>query len=169
MAKEHGKHDGHDKEITLQFLVEQQHDIMRQEIPREEWVRFCDQFTRQHQGWLVSIGRVATEKLQGETRTVEGQGEIIESDVTLEEIRAAHGDTGLEIRVLGSLRPDRYEYSVANPVALHFLRSAEDEHLGLRVDDESGATTLIHFRSASNPELLDGVAPAERYPADKGL
>lgn len=25
------------------------------EVPREEWVSFCDSFSRQHEGWRVTV------------------------------------------------------------------------------------------------------------------
>ncbi|MCX6619466.1 MAG: DUF5335 family protein, partial [Acidobacteria bacterium] len=46
-----------------------------QEIPREQWKDFCDEFSKQHEGWLVSVEVV--------DETVGPDHEVIASELAL--------------------------------------------------------------------------------------
>jgi hypothetical protein len=105
-------------------------------IPPESWPSFFDSFTRQHQGWLVTIdtdsGRVAEEE-------------------PLEEARARRD----EIEILAGTR-----YRVPHPSIVTVTTAEDDDSAIDHIEIESGSEKLtLRFRSAMNPELVDGLVP----------
>jgi len=105
-------------------------------IPPESWPSFFDSFTRQHRGWLVTIdtdsGRVAEEQ-------------------PLEEARARRDE--IEIRA-GT------HYRVPHASIVTVTTAENDETAIDRLEIESGSERLtLRFRTAVNPELVDGLIP----------
>jgi len=100
-------------------------------IPSDSWPSFFDSFTRQHHGWLVTIG-----------------GEI----EPLKSIRL------IEDRVEVDAGPSHYR--IARPSIVTVTSAAGDETAIDHLEIESGSEKLtLRFRAAINPELVDGVMP----------
>jgi hypothetical protein len=102
------------------------------QIPADSWKSFFDAFTRQHHGWLVSIGDAPPEPLD-EARA---DGRIVE-------IRA------------GSRH---HRISPATMVTVTSAQSDETAIDHIEIAGEKERVT-VRFRAVINPELVDGVMP----------
>jgi hypothetical protein len=118
------------------------------EIPHEQWLVFLDSFSRQHQRWLVTIeitgamGRV----IVAEQRPLNG--------ITIDH---AGEDQRAYVQV-GDTPQNRITHTIHNPVRVRFLQSKNGGHAGLEIASSDSSTTVIRFRVAMRPEMLDGIA-----------
>lgn len=133
--------------------------MVRTEIPRDQWHSFCDEFSRLHRGWLVTIGVIDTQLLEAsaEARAHALTDDLIFQGITEEEKR---GHTDLAIAA------GEGEFHIAH--AVHepqhlYLESTEDgAHKGMRIDEADGHTTLLRFRASVPAEALNGLTETER-------
>ncbi len=112
------------------------HDIrlVQREIERNDWARFLESFTMQHDHWLV---------------TVDGEGEPL----PLEGLVARDGH--IVVHLGADIRHHRRIVIDAARVTLQ-QEAGIDE--GLDITSADGHTTRLRFRSPMPPELVDGVA-----------
>lgn len=119
------------------------------EIPRDEWVEFCDGFSRQHEGWIGTIEVFGPEiGAQFEAR-----------DLPFAGITAELKEGGEDVITITTLeQPERHvTHTIVSPKKV-WLEEAEDgAHEALNVEASDGTATLLRFRSAVLPEMVDGV------------
>ncbi len=121
-----------------------------QEIPRAKWLRFLDEFSRAHEGWLVTI----------EERDPRGLPRELARDVPLSGISAElHGDEAHEIAVIAGPRDAEWTHQIADPARLWINRTPEGAQEGIETESAGGIRTIIRFRSAALPETVDGMLP----------
>ena len=118
------------------------------EIAHQQWREYLDSFSREHLDWLVTV----------EVRSPEGRLILVEQQplkgVSLD---CAEGLDRAYIQVGGA--PEAHAtHTVERPVRVVFKQSQSGAHEGLEIATANGATTMIRFRSAIQPEALDGVA-----------
>ena len=120
------------------------------EIPRSEWPEFFDSFSRKHEGWLVTLEVLGADiGAQVEGRELSLVGIVSEWD-------EVHGDA---IAVMiGGAPGDHITHSISRPaqVSLEQTDEGADAALAIKALDET--TTLLRFRAAVLPELVDGIA-----------
>ncbi|HLE61616.1 MAG TPA: DUF5335 family protein [Pyrinomonadaceae bacterium] len=120
------------------------------EIPRSEWPEFFDSFSRKHEGWLVTLEVLGADiGAQVEGRELSLEGIVSEWD-------EVHGD---EIAVMiGGTPGDHITHNISRPtqVSLEQTDEGADAALAIKASDET--TTLLRFRAAVLPELVDGIA-----------
>jgi hypothetical protein len=117
------------------------------DIPPGEWVSFLDGFSRQHENWLVTVEESRDkERLVGITnRRLKG--------VSMDR---ADGNQRAYIEV--GEKPDEHSvHIVENPTRIRFKQTPSGEHQGLEIASADGTTTIVRFRSAMRPEMLDGI------------
>ena len=134
------------------------------EIPESEWQQFCERFTRQHHGWLVSMRQLDTrDLLRSETAAAQAQArvQLFPGNRSLQEVREGQSDGYVEIMVTVGEGTHETSYLIEDAVALYSRRAGQAHH-GLRIDSNYGKTTLVEFRTAAEPEALDGLAEDER-------
>lgn len=120
------------------------------EIPAEDWGAFLDAFSRQHEGWLVSIeiSSPAAAQIEAKGRRLRG--------ISIDHMggrRSAYIETGDE---QGSL----LTHAVNRVVGVVFLRSKSGAHRGIEIFSADGTSTRVMFRSAVLPEMVDGLGAA---------
>jgi hypothetical protein len=131
-------------------------------IPENEWQAFCESFTRQHHGWLVSVCQVDTRDVEQTTAPpARAPEQLFSGSRPLQELREGRTDDLTEVMVTVGEGSDETSFLIQDAVALYNRKSGA-AHLGLRVDSGNGTTTLIEFRAAAQPETLDGLAESER-------
>ena len=123
------------------------------EIARDEWERFFDSFSRQHQGWLATIevfgpdigAQVEARELpfEGITAVLKGSGADMISIIT------------------GELTEEHLAHNISAPVHVRLEESEEGAHLALEIESAAGVRTLLQFRSAVLPEMVDGIVTEE--------
>ena len=120
------------------------------EIPRNEWQKFFNSFSRQHEGWLVTLEILGSEiGAQVEERGLAFQGIVNEGD----EVQ------GNEILMMFGAKPnDHITHSISNPATVSLEQTDEGADAALAIKSADGVTALLRFRSAVLPEMVDAVA-----------
>lgn len=118
-------------------------------VPRSEWYRFFQEFSRRYQGWLVTV-RVLHPRFgsQVEARDLPLEGIVSPSD--------AFGP--IEINVGGSAQSN-IEHEIAGPeqVWVEVSEAGVEEAVG--VVSQDGTKTIVEFRAPGLPETVDGILP----------
>lgn len=124
-----------------------------QEIPREEWTTFFDRFSKQHEGWRVSLEVFGPEiGAQQEANALPFEGITV----------ASHGKEPITIAIsLGKAPEDHVTHTIAGPKHVWLQQTSEGADEALEIESEDGAKTLLRFRSAVLPEMVDGVVSSK--------
>ena len=119
------------------------------EIPRDEWVTFFDGFSRQHEGWLAAV----------EVFGADIGAHVEARELPLEGVTAdlKGGDKDTISIILGEAAEDHITHTITAPAHVRLEQTAEGANVALQIESASGATTLLRFRSAVLPEMVDGV------------
>jgi hypothetical protein len=118
------------------------------DIEPDKWISFLDSFSRQHEGWLANV-EVAT-----------GAGKLTELvNRRLRGVSIDHADGKQRAYVeVGDALDECVTHMVESPTGIRFKRTETGAHEGLDIVSADGSTTLVRFRSAMLPEMLDGIA-----------
>src|SRR3954462_1851285 len=119
------------------------------EIPREEWTGFMDSFSRQHEGWLVTVevlGREIGAQVEAEGKPLEG--------ITAE---LKDGSEDLISITVGVTPKERVTHNITGPTHVRIEQSENGADMALQIQSSEGETTLVRLRSAMLPELVDGI------------
>jgi hypothetical protein len=120
------------------------------EISREEWSDFFDEFSRRHEGWLVTIERL--DPRLGDQIEVEDQ--------PLHGIVAERRGDPKVIEIFTSTRAtESSTHVIDKPTRVWVEETGEGAEGALEIESEDDTKTLLRFRSAASPETVDGVAP----------
>ena len=124
--------------------------MQTKEIQRNEWPAFFDSFSRQHEGWVVNLeifGLEIGDQVEGRELALEGI--------------SAEGDEGegypLAI-MMGAKEDDHITHSIARPIQVSLEQTDEGADAALAIKAADGTTTLLRFRSAVLPEMVDAIA-----------
>lgn len=121
----------------------------RREIPRGEWLSFLDGFSRQHEGWLVTL----------EVPEEQGRSEVEAKDLKLEGITPEHSEGHDRISIALGMEPDDHlTHFVSDPRRLMFMEDEGGGHIGLQIEAADGSRTVVRFRRPARPESLNDVA-----------
>ena len=120
-----------------------------QESPRGEWLSFLDGFSRQHEGWLVTL-----EVAEGPGRSV-----VEAEDLKLEGITPEHSEEHDRISIaLGKAPDDHLTRFVSDPIRVVFLETKTGDQEGLQIEAADGSRTVIRFRGPAKRETQNHVA-----------
>ena len=120
------------------------------QIARNEWPKFFDGFSRQHEGWLVTVEIFGSDiGAQVEERELAFEGIVAEWD----EIQ------GNQIMIMIGAEPDDHiTHRITRPTLVSLEQTDEGADVALAIKSEDGMTALLRFRSAMLPEMVDAVA-----------
>lgn len=120
-----------------------------QEIPRAEWTRFLDRFSRQHEGWIATLEVFASD--------IGAQEQAHE--MLLEGITASFKDSQPETVAisLGNKPEDHLTHTINDPSRIWLEETAQGADSALEIESADGAKTLLRFRAALRPEMVDSV------------
>ena len=118
------------------------------EVEPKEWISFLDGFSRQHEGWLTSI-EIA---IHGGKLT-----EVVNRRLRGVSIDHADGKQRAYVEV-GDTPDQCLTHVIESPRRIIFKRTGAGAHEGLEIESADGSTTIIHFRSAMLPEMIDDIA-----------
>jgi hypothetical protein len=119
------------------------------EIPRDEWRSFFDIFSRQHEGWLAML-EVFGQELDVPHERREFPLKAISLTPTVDKSTAIAID-------LGKSQEDHIQHAVIEPIHVWLLRTPEGANGALKIESADKTKTVLRFRSAVLPELVDGV------------
>ena len=118
------------------------------EIPRDSWKEFFDGFSRRHQGWLATVEVLGAVGAQTEAR-----------ELPLDGISVDHGGKSIDI-ALGP--PGKGVSRVISKPSHVRIEEEGGADRALQIESADGDTTLVTFRSALPPEMVDGLLPDQR-------
>lgn len=119
---------------------------MERQIPREEWRTFFDQFSRRHDGWLVSLD---CERIGVAFRELPLRGVVVD-EYAIEIF--AHGPDGSHMT-----------HVVQWPAAVISDETVEGGDVAVTITNEDGQRTAVVFRCAVPAEMVDGLAGTKRF------
>jgi len=120
-----------------------------QEIPRQEWNDFFDSFSRQHEGWLVTLEIFGPEiGAQEEARELPLEGISIASGTNEPETIAIS---------IGKSPEAHLTHTIVKPAHVWLEQTDEGANAALEIESEDETKTLLRFRSTVPPEFVDGV------------
>ena len=124
--------------------------MQTREIPKTEWTKFFDSFSRKHEGWLVNLEIFGPEiGAQVEQRQIALEGITDEWD-------EVEGNT---IMIMTGARPEGHiTHSITHPTAVSLEQTDEGADAALAIKSNDGTMTLLRFRSAVLAEMVDAVA-----------
>jgi hypothetical protein len=130
------------------------------EIPENQWPEFCKGFSREHHGWLVILRCVNTDQLGRDRSAASENGNVLAEGQPLQGGRENRKDDTTEFLVTVGEGEEEVSIPVPNVIRLYNEKS-DGAHKGMRLDGGDGSSTLVEFRVAANPEMLDGLAESE--------
>ncbi len=119
------------------------------EIDRDKWPAFFDGFSRQHDGWLVTLEILAP--------AVGAQQEAVEISFEGISISSANGESEAIAISLGKNRRDHVTHTITHPTRVWLQQTTAGADQSLEIESADGAKTLLHIRSPMLPEFVDGV------------
>jgi hypothetical protein len=126
-------------------------------IPRTDWPKFFDSFSRQHEGWLATLEIFATEiGAQVEEHEMAFEGFVDEWNEAL----------GNQIIIMmGAKHDDHITHTIAHPTNVSLEQTDEGADVALAITSEGGAVTLLRFRSPTLPAMVDGIVEEKTRPS----
>jgi hypothetical protein len=120
------------------------------EIRRDEWMAFFDSFSRQHESWLTTLevlGADVGAQIEASERPLVGITADLHPD----------GQQDLVSIFIGGTAGDHLAHLIHRPTHVRLKETDEGAHEVLQIESDTGATTLLRFRSVVPSELVDGV------------
>jgi hypothetical protein len=118
------------------------------EIPKSEWLNFCDLFSRQHEGRLATMeiaGADLGDQLEAEQYSFNG--------ISYDPKGTSRDSIDIEL----GADPDRHvNHAVSRPRRVMLLLTEEGAHEGLDIESEDGTKTIVRFQTAQKHEQITG-------------
>ena len=126
------------------------------EIPKNQWAKFLDNFSRKHEGWSVTLEIFGTELgAQLQERELAFKGIVDEWD----EIR------GDQIVIMFGEKPDDHiTHSIGCPTQVSLEQTDGGADVALAIKSADGVMALLRFLSPMLPEMVDGLVGQQSRP-----
>lgn len=119
------------------------------EIPREAWVHKLNEFTRIHEGWLVSLDVLAGD--------LGAQPQV--NNLPLLGVSADPIDHDGRIAVsVARSASEHFTRIIEAVTGIQIERTDDGADAALQIETADGTRTILRFRAAVLPETVDGVA-----------
>lgn len=130
--------------------------IRTKEIPKNEWPKFLENFSRKHEGWSVTLEIFGTELgAQVQERELALAGIVDEWD-------EIHGD---RIVIMAGEKPDDHmTHSIGHPTQVSLEQTVGGADVALAIKSADGVTALLRFLSPMLPEMVDGLVGQQSQP-----
>ena len=126
------------------------------EIPKNEWPKFLDNFSRKHEGWTVTLEIYGTELgAQVEGRELALAGIVDEWD-------EIHGNR--IVIMFGEKPDDHITHSIGRPTEVSLEQTVGGADVALAIKSADGVTALLRFLSPMFPEMVDGLFGQQSQP-----
>jgi len=123
------------------------------EIPKADWPKFFDLFSRQHEGWITTLelmGSDLGDQFEAEQYSFNG--------ISYDPKGTGRGSIDIELD-LDPVR--RVDHTVTRPSRVMLMLTELGAHEGLEIESEDGVKTLVRFRTAEFPEEITGAVDEE--------
>lgn len=116
-------------------------------VPRSEWFRFFEEFSRRHDGWIVTV-RVLDPRMGSQVEV---------ADVPLEGIVSQADAKGPISLHLGATPSRNIEHAIRSPRQVWVEVSDQEAEQALEVLSEDGSRTIVEFRVPALPDAVDRI------------
>jgi hypothetical protein len=116
------------------------------EVPRDEWAEYLDGFSRQHEGWPVTVEVVGAEvgaQVEAEALPLQGVTAGLK----------AGGEDAITV-IVGVGLTGRVTHTVSRPAHVRVEQSESGADMTLQIESSDGVATLVRLR----PPLLTKTA-----------
>ena len=124
------------------------------QIPKDEWSKFFDSFSRRHSGSLATLEILGTEI----------GAQVEEHDLAFEGIGAESDEVrGYQIALMMGARPDDHvTHSIIGLTHVSLEQTDEGADVALEIKSADGVTALLRFRASMLPKTGEaaGVQPS---------
>ena len=119
------------------------------EIPKNEWPKFLDNFSRKHEGWTVTFEIFGPELgAQVQERELALEGIVDEWD-------EIHGNR--IVIMFGEKPDDHITHSIGHPTQVSLEQTDAGADVALAIKSADGVMALLRFLSPMLPEMVDGL------------
>ena len=120
------------------------------EIERGEWSAFFDLFSRQHEGWTMTLEILGSEI----------GAQIQERELVFEGIVADWNEVrGDQIAIMAGEKPDDHiTHRIGRPIQVSFEYIDEATDGVIMIISADGVTSLLRFHCPMFPKLVEGLA-----------
>lgn len=116
-----------------------------QEINKNEWKLFIDDFFKRHKNWLFSI----------EVNNTTIGKEAVAQNLKLEKMAIKFNGSGNESIVVGKNHEEELEEFINNIAKMEFEKEETDNDEIIYLHSEEGTVTTLSFRSSGPPNISD--------------
>jgi hypothetical protein len=120
---------------------------MRTEIPQREWSRQLDEFSRMHQGWLVSLEIVS--------RSLGVQSEF--HQLPLVGVTAELAKRNMISISVAEPTGGHLTHLIYSPTQLSIEKTDVGADAALNIESADGTKASLRFRTPALPETVDGI------------
>ena len=118
------------------------------EVPRREWARRLNEFTAIHEGWLISLEVLGAD--------LGAQPEV--ENLPLLGVSADRADHDGAVAVSVGRTPNEHFTHLIHAVTRIWIeRTDEGADAALQIESADGTRTILRFRAAIRPEIVDGL------------
>jgi len=126
------------------------------EIPKNEWPKFFDNFSRKHEGWLVTLEIFGLELgAQVQERELVLAGIVDDWD-------EIHGNQ--IVIMLGEKPDDHITHSISRPTQVSVEKTDGGADVALAIKSADGVMALLRFLSPMLPEMVDDLVGQQSRP-----
>ena len=118
---------------------------MTEEINARDWKTFCERLTEMERGQMVTI----------EVVKPDGTHHEIGRALPLEQVTLRPRDACNDAIWINA--SDGFEHEIVEPIHIRLKRNAEGGFNPVQIDAETG-TTILHFRPALKPAVVEGLS-----------
>ena len=126
------------------------------EIPKNEWPKFFDNFSSKHQGWLVTLEIFGTEL---GAQVQEGELPLVGIVDERDEI---HGNR--IVIMFGEKPNDHMTHSIRHATEVGLEQTDGGADVALAIKSSDGVMALLRFLSPMLPEMIDGLVGQQSRP-----
>jgi Family of unknown function (DUF5335) len=120
-------------------------------IARKEWIRALNEFTRVHEGRLVSLDILA--------ESIGAQPEFHE--LPLIGLTAEPSEGGSISIAVGRSAGDHLTHTIHSPTQVSIEQTEAGATVAIEIKSADGTTAILRFRTVGLPEIVDGVARSQ--------
>lgn len=117
------------------------------EIRKNEWPKFFDSFSRQHEGWLVTL------EILGADIGAQVQEHELAFEGIVDEWDEVQGNQ--IVIMVGAKSDDHITHSIGRPTEVSLEQTDAGADSALAIKSADGVTALLRFRSPISPKIVD--------------
>lgn len=119
------------------------------EVPRHTWAGALNEFTRAHEGWLVSLDLLSPDL----------GAQLAIDNLPLLGVSAERIDDHRAVSISAGSAAERLTHTIHEATRVSIERTDEGADAALQIESSDGTTAILRFRVAALPETVDGVVP----------